>query len=130
MPPASASRSITTTSPTPRRRSSSAAASPAGPPPTIATSVTPGHQPGQLGAAVEALAAAHVGAGAPAQAVEVDGRQRTRERVAHLAARDALAEADDPPVLRVAGDPLGLPVGAREGLPDVGHAHGGQVGAR
>src|SRR6185295_11854984 len=104
MPPGSRSRSITTTSLTPRRWSSMAAARPAGPPPTIATSGI-GDHPGQLRAAVEALAAAHV------------------------PARDPLAETDHAPVVGVGGDQLGALVGAREGLADVRHAQRRQIRA-
>ena len=110
-PAGAASRSSTSTSATPRRRSSSAAASPAGPaaddhdrPPLIRAACL--EQLGELGAAEEALAAAHVRARAAAQPVEVHGGQRPVQRVADLAARDALAEADDPPVVAVGVDQL------------------------
>ena len=72
-------------------------------------------------AAVEALAAAHVRARAATQAVDVDRRDRAGERVAQLAARDALAEADDPPVLGIGGDQVRALIGPRRRLADVRH---------
>ena len=63
--------------------------------------------------AVEALAASQVSARASAQAVEVRRRDRAGERVAKLAARNALAEADDASVLGVGGDQVRALVGPR-----------------
>ena len=83
MPPAASSRSSTSTSRASRRRSSSAAARPAGPPPRTTTVISSlVEQRGQLGAAEESLAAAHVGARAASQPVEVNGGERAVERVA------------------------------------------------
>ena len=56
----------------------------------------------QLGAAEEPLAATHRGAGATAQALEVDGRDRRGQGPRHLAPGDALTEADDAPEVGVA----------------------------
>src|SRR5437016_12454388 len=52
------------------------------------------------GRAIEALAAAHHGAGAPLEAANVLRRERALQRPLDIAARDALAMADD---LAVAG---------------------------
>ncbi len=72
---------------------------------------------------MEALAAAAPGAGAPPQAVGRAGRYGRGERVADLAAGDALAVADDPAVLRVRRDHRGVAVGAGERLAQVRHPH-------
>ena len=58
---------------------------------------------------------------AAAQAVEVHRRQRSVQRVPDLAARDALAEADDPPVVAVGVDQLAALVGPLGALADVRH---------
>src|SRR3954447_23476791 len=129
MPPASRSRSRTTTRPAPSWRSAAAAVSPAGPPPTTATSTTSAiatEERSHLGAAVEALAAAHEDPRPPPQPVQVDGRDRAPERVADLAPRRPLAEADDAAVLGIAPDPLGIGMRPQHGLPDRRHAHGRQ----
>src|SRR4051795_13327575 len=129
MPPAWGSRSTTTTRPAPRARSAAAAVRPAGPPPTTAPStasaIVPEERP-HLGAAVEALAAAHEHPGAPPQPVEVDGRDRTLQRVANLAPRRPLAEADHAAVGGIAPDPLRIGVRAQHRFPDRRHPDGRQ----
>src|SRR3954454_21732397 len=116
----------------PSLRSSIAAASPDGPPPTItgpsAVAIVILHQPGDLGAAEEALAAAHQGAGAAAKPIGVNRGDRSAQCVTDLAVSDALAEADDSAVVGVARDPLRLLVGTRPELADVRHPQAARLG--
>src|SRR6266545_4238351 len=109
----------------PSSRSSIAAASPDGPPPTItgpsSIAIFALQQALYLGPAEEPLATAHQSTRPSPQAVRVDRRDRAPQRRIDLAAGDAFAEADDPPVVRIARDAVPVLIRARIELPDVGH---------
>src|SRR5262245_35728869 len=126
MPPASRSRSITVTGSIPSLRSSIAAASPEGPPPTMtgpsSIAIPSSFQRRRdLSGAEEPLATSHQRPGATAQSVGIGRRDRAAERRVDLPPRHPLAEADDPAVVGIAPDQLGLLVGAGAELADVRH---------
>src|SRR4051812_13010302 len=130
MPPASRSRSITVTGSMPRLCSSIAVASPEGPPPTMRGPSSigircPFDRRRDLRPAEEPLAAAHQRAGTATQPVGVGRRDLAAESTIDLAAGDPLAEADDPPVVGVSADQLGVLVGTGAELADVGHLQQG-----
>ena len=83
----------------PRSARRRAALKPVGPPPTMITSWLSIEAPlgdvGDMGRTIEALAAAHHGAGAALQAAHVTGGQRPFEGGRNFTARDMLAMADN-----------------------------------
>src|SRR5580704_18131463 len=130
VPPASSSRSTTTTVPAPPDFSAVAAAKPAGPAPTTRAStvttsrrmLSPRRQAGRdRSSAIEALTSPVGRPRAPAQATEVDGRDRGTECVSHFALGDTLTEAHDVPIGRIALDHLGIFEGSRRPLRQLGH---------
>src|SRR5207244_6277342 len=83
-----------------------------------------------LGAAVEALAAAHQHACAAAQPVEVGRRDRSRESLEDLAAGHPLAEADNSAEVGVGGDSVLLRIRSLKVSADVRHPHIRQLAFR